>query len=61
MPGTGVVVLSPYVEPDDALKLFADGSDGLADLLKERVADLGELTAADRARRRWRFGDRFEA
>ena len=45
-PGTGVVVLSQYVEPEYAFKLFADGSEGLAYLLKERVADLGELTAA---------------
>lgn len=45
-PGTGVVVLSQYIEPEYALKLFADGSDGLAYLLKERVADLGELSAA---------------
>ena len=45
-PDTGVVVLSQYVEPDYALKLFAAGSDGLAYLLKERVADLDELAAA---------------
>ena len=45
-PDTGVVVLSQYVEPDYALRLFAHGSDGLAYLLKERVADLNELAAA---------------
>jgi DNA-binding NarL/FixJ family response regulator len=45
-PETGVVVLSQYVEPSYVLALFADGSDGLAYLLKERVADLGELAAA---------------
>ncbi len=45
-PDTGVVVLSQYVEPEYALRLFAGGSDGLAYLLKERVADLGELAAA---------------
>ena len=45
-PDTGVIVLSQYVKPGYALTLFADGSDGLAYLLKERVADLGELAAA---------------
>jgi DNA-binding NarL/FixJ family response regulator len=45
-PEIGVVVLSQYVEPEYALKLFADGSDGIAYLLKERVADLGELATA---------------
>jgi DNA-binding NarL/FixJ family response regulator len=45
-PNTGVVVLSQYVEPDYALRLFTHGSDGLAYLLKERVADLAELTNA---------------
>ncbi|MFC2176807.1 response regulator [Actinomycetota bacterium] len=45
-PTIGVVVLSQYVEPEYALKLFAEGSDGIAYLLKERVADLGELAAA---------------
>ena len=29
-PGIGVVVLSQYVEPDYAVRLFADGSDGRA-------------------------------
>ena len=45
-PSTGVVVLSQYVEPGYALRLFHDGSDGLAYLLKERVSDLNELAAA---------------
>ena len=47
-PDIGVVVLSQYVEPDYALQLFEHGSDGLAYLLKERVADLDELGAAIR-------------
>lgn len=47
-PGTGVVVLSQYVEPAYALKLFEQGSEGRAYLLKERVADLDELGAAIR-------------
>jgi DNA-binding NarL/FixJ family response regulator len=45
-PETGVVVLSQYVEPDYALKLFEDGSAGFAYLLKERVGDVGQLEAA---------------
>jgi len=47
-PSTGVVVLSQYVEPAYAMQLFEGGSDGLAYLLKERVADLDELGAAIR-------------
>ncbi len=45
---TGVVVLSQYVEPEYAMRLFENGSDGLAYLLKERVADLDDLGAAIR-------------
>lgn len=47
-PEIGVVVLSQYVEPDYAERLFADGSDGRAYLLKERVGDIAELSAAIR-------------
>lgn len=47
-PEIGVVVLSQYVEPDYAMRLFEDGSEGRAYLLKERVADLDELSAAIR-------------
>jgi DNA-binding NarL/FixJ family response regulator len=45
-PDVGVVVLSQYVEPGYALKLFEDGSAGLAYLLKERVGDVEQLNAA---------------
>src|SRR4051794_17098936 len=45
-PGTGVVVLSQYVEEDYALELLADGVAGLGYLLKERVSDLDELVRA---------------
>lgn len=45
-PNTGVVVLSQYVEPDYALNLFAEGSAGLAYLLKERLGDIDQLTGA---------------
>jgi DNA-binding NarL/FixJ family response regulator len=47
-PTIGVVVLSQYVEPEYAVRLFEQGSDGLAYLLKERVADLDELGTAIR-------------
>ena len=47
-PRTGVVVLSQYVEPEYAMRLFENGSDGRAYLLKERVADLDELGGAIR-------------
>jgi DNA-binding NarL/FixJ family response regulator len=42
-PDTAVLVLSQYVEPDYALRLFEDGSDGLGYLLKERVGDVDQL------------------
>jgi DNA-binding NarL/FixJ family response regulator len=45
-PGTGVVVLSQYVEEDYALELLQDGVAGLGYLLKERVSDLEELVRA---------------
>ena len=45
-PDTGIVVLSQYAEPEYAMKLFRDGSSGLAYLLKERVADIEALRSA---------------
>jgi DNA-binding NarL/FixJ family response regulator len=45
-PGTGVVVLSQYVEGEYAFELLRDGVAGLGYLLKERVADLDELVRA---------------
>jgi len=45
-PDTGVVVLSQYVEPEYALRLFRDGSAGRAYLLKDHVGDIGVLSAA---------------
>lgn len=47
-PTIGVVVLSQYVEPRYALSLFEQGTGGRAYLLKERVADTGELASAIR-------------
>lgn len=45
-PGTGVVVLSQYVEPEWAVRLFELGASGRAYLLKERVGDLAQLRHA---------------
>jgi DNA-binding NarL/FixJ family response regulator len=47
-PQVGVVVLSQYLEPAYALALFDSGSNGRAYLLKDRVADLGQLASAIR-------------
>ena len=47
-PSIGVVVLSQYAEPAYALALLADGSEGRAYLLKERVSEVDELLAAVR-------------
>jgi DNA-binding NarL/FixJ family response regulator len=47
-PEIGIVVLSQYIEPEYARRLFERGSDGRAYLLKERVADLDELGGAIR-------------
>lgn len=41
--GVGVLVLSQFLEPDYALRLLAGGSGGVGYLLKDRVADAGEL------------------
>ena len=43
-PGMGVLVLSQYVRPSYALELLAGGAGGIGYLLKDRVADVEELT-----------------
>jgi DNA-binding NarL/FixJ family response regulator len=45
-PGTGVVLLSQYVEPGYVRSLLESGSAGRGYLLKERVADVDELLDA---------------
>lgn len=45
-PGTGVVVLSQYVEEDYAFELLSDGVSGLGYLLKERVSEIDEVVRA---------------
>ncbi|MDQ4133911.1 MAG: response regulator [Actinomycetota bacterium] len=48
-PGTGVVVLSQYDDPEYAISLLAEGSAGYAYLLKDRVAEGDQLAQAVRA------------
>ena len=45
-PETGVLVLSQYVELGLAIRLLADGVEGLGYLLKDRVADVAEFVDA---------------
>ena len=47
-PGTGVLVLSAHVETAYALQLIEAGATGAGYLLKERVADVAELSDAVR-------------
>jgi class 3 adenylate cyclase len=47
-PGTGVVVLSQFDEPEYAIALLADGAAGYAYLLKDRVGDGDQLVRAVR-------------
>src|SRR6185369_1615370 len=47
-PGTGVLVLSQYVESEYALDLLAESAEGVGYLLKDRVSDLAEFAAAVR-------------
>jgi len=48
-PGTGVVVLSQYDDPEYAVSLLADGSSGYGYLLKDRLAEGDQLVQAVRA------------
>jgi DNA-binding NarL/FixJ family response regulator len=45
-PGTGVLVLSQYVESGYALELLQGSAEGVGYLLKDRVADVQEFAAA---------------
>jgi class 3 adenylate cyclase/DNA-binding LytR/AlgR family response regulator len=47
-PGTGVVVLSQYDEPEYAISLLGEGAAGYAYLLKDRVAEGDQLARAVR-------------
>lgn len=48
-PGTGVVVLSQYQDPEYAVSLLAEGSAGYGYLLKDHVAEGNQLVDAIRA------------
>ena len=45
-PDVGVVVLSQFTDEEYAYELLKDGAEGLGYLLKERVADVGEVVRA---------------
>lgn len=47
-PGTGIVVLSQYDDPEYAISLLAEGAAGYAYLLKDRVAEGDQLARAIR-------------
>jgi len=47
-PGTGVLVLSQYVELGLAMQLFEDSVEGVGYLLKDRISDVTEFVAAVR-------------
>lgn len=49
LPGTGIVILSQFDDPDYAIALLDEGSAGYAYLLKDRVAEGDQLMAAIRA------------
>lgn len=48
-PGTGVVVLSQYDDPGYAVSLLSEGAAGYGYLLKDRIAEVGELAKAIRS------------
>ena len=47
-PGTGVVVLSQYDDPEYAVSLLAEGAEGYAYLLKDRIGEGDQLARAIR-------------
>jgi DNA-binding NarL/FixJ family response regulator len=48
LPGTGILILSQYVEEHYAVDLLADGSEGVGYLLKDRVAEVERFLDAVR-------------
>ena len=47
-PGTGIVILSQYDDPDYAISLLSEGAAGYAYLLKDRIAEGDQLAKAIR-------------
>ena len=56
--GTGVLVLSQYVEPGYAMELLSESAESVGYLLKDRVADIVGVLRRGAARRRGRLGAR---
>jgi DNA-binding NarL/FixJ family response regulator len=48
LPGTGVLVLSQYVEEQYVMELLSDSADGVGYLLKDRVAEVRDFVEAVR-------------
>jgi DNA-binding NarL/FixJ family response regulator len=48
LPGTGVLVLSQYIEEGYALELLSENAEGVGYLLKDRVADVERVTESVR-------------
>jgi len=49
LPGTGVLILSQYVEEEYAMALLSEGADGVGYLLKDRVTDPDRFIEAVRS------------
>lgn len=49
LPGTGIVILSQFDDPDYAIALLSEGAAGYAYLLKDRIAESDQLAQAVRA------------
>jgi DNA-binding NarL/FixJ family response regulator/class 3 adenylate cyclase len=47
-PGTGVLVLSQYVEPGYAMELLSESAEGIGYMLKDRVSDVEQFALAVR-------------
>ena len=47
-PGTGIVILSQYDDPEYAISLLSEGAAGYAYLLKDRIAEGDQLARAIR-------------
>ncbi len=50
-PGTGVLVLSQYIEADYALDLLSESAEGVGYLLKDRVSDVSRVRSGRAAGR----------
>lgn len=46
LPGTGILILSQYVEEHYVMRLLEDGTEGVGYLLKDRIAEVDRFTEA---------------